>query len=570
MAVKNRSIEIYDTTLRDGCQGEGVSFSVEDKLRIAHRLDQLGVAYIEGGWPGSNPRDVEFFARSRGERWERARLAAFGSTRRPRVSAAADTNLRALIDAGTPVVTLFGKSWDLHARRALEVSLLENLAMIGESVAWLKSQGVEVVYDAEHFFDGFLANPEYALASVRAAERAGADRIVLCDTNGGTLTRPLVESIRAVRAAVRTPLGIHTHDDSGLGVANALAAVEEGCVHVQGTINGYGERCGNANLCTIIADLELKMGTRALPRGRVAELTEVSRYVSEMANLHHPDRAPFVGRSAFAHKGGIHVSAVLKHPRTYEHVEPETVGNERRVLVSDLSGQSNVIAKARRWGLPLDKNRPETRAILERVKELEHDGYQFEGAEASFEILVKDTLHQLEPFFKLEGFRVIVEKTGADEATRAEATIKVSVAGAFEHTAAEGHGPVNALDNALRKALEKFYPGVGDVRLTDYKVRVLNEKQATAARVRVLVESSDGRRTWGTVGVSDNIIEASWEALVDSLTYKLLKDGVQVQKLLRPAVLKHPAASNEVAPPKRRPARNRRARPSLRATRRTD
>ncbi len=529
MAVK-KTIEIYDTTLRDGCQGEGVSFSVEDKLSIAHRLDRLGVAYIEGGWPGSNPRDVEFFARARGELWESARLAAFGSTRRAGGAASQDANLRSLVEAGTPVVTLFGKSWDLHVRRALEVSLDENLAMIGESVAYLKAQGREVIYDAEHFFDGFSANRGYALATLKAAERAGADRIVLCDTNGGTLTRALVVALRAARAAVRTPLGIHTHDDSGLGVANALAAVEEGCVHVQGTINGYGERCGNANLCTIIPNLELKMGLRALPAGRAAELTEVSRYVSEMANLHHPDRAPFVGRSAFAHKGGIHVSAVLKHPRTYEHIEPEKVGNERRVLVSDLSGQSNVIAKARRWGLPLDKNRPETRAILARVKDLEHDGYQFEGAEASFEILVKETLRQMQPYFHLEGFRVIVEKAGADSAPRAEATLKVSVAGVFEHTAAEGHGPVNALDNALRKALEKFYPGLREMRLSDYKVRVLNEKDATAARVRVLVESSDGKSTWGTVGVSDNIIEASWEALVDSVTYKILKDQAPVGK----------------------------------------
>jgi 2-isopropylmalate synthase len=555
--VRNaRQIEIYDTTLRDGCQGEGVSFSVEDKLRVAHRLDRLGVAYIEGGWPGSNPRDVEFFARARRERWERARLAAFGSTRRAGVAASSDPNLRSLVEAGTPVVTLFGKSWDLHVRCALEVSLEENLAMIRDSVAYLRSRGLHTVYDAEHFFDGLAANREYALATLRAAAGAGAERIVLCDTNGGTLTRALVEAVRAARAAVRVPLGIHTHDDSGLGVANALAAVEEGCVHVQGTINGYGERCGNANLCTLIPVLELKMGRRALPPGRLADLCEVSRYVSEMANLHHPDRAPFVGRSAFAHKGGIHVSAVLKRPRTYEHVEPQSVGNERRVLVSDLSGQSNVIAKARRWGLPLDKNRPETRAILERVKDLEHDGYQFEGAEASFEILVKEHLRQLVPFFHLEGFRVIVEKNGADAAPRAEATVKVSVAGSCEHTAAEGHGPVNALDNALRKALGKFYPRIGEIRLTDYKVRVLNEKDATAARVRVLVETSDGKTAWGTVGVSDNIIEASWEALVDAVTYKLMRDRAHAHS---PSPR---AAHRGAAPAAARPATRRRSRVS--------
>ncbi len=522
-----KRVDIYDTTLRDGCQGEGVSFSVEDKLRVAQRLDRLGVAYIEGGWPGSNPRDLEFFSRARDVRWKRARVAAFGSTRRTGVSAARDTNLRYLIDAGTPTITLFGKSWDMHVHRALEVSLEENLAMIEESVAYLKTKGREVIYDAEHFFDGFLANRGYALATLEAAERAGADVIVLCDTNGGTLTRALVEAIRGVGASVRTPLGIHTHDDSGLGVANALAAVEEGCVHVQGTINGYGERCGNANLCSIVPDLELKMGVRALPDGGLAELTNLSRYVSEMANLHPPDRAPFVGRSAFAHKGGIHVSAVLKHSLTYEHINPAAVGNERRVLISDLSGKSNIIAKAERWGMVLDKNRAETRAILEQVKDLEHDGYQFEGAEASFELLVKQTLGEVKPFFKLEGFRVIIEKEGSGASPRAEATIKVSVAGRCEHTAADGHGPVNALDNALRKALEKFYPNLREMRLTDYKVRVLDEKAATAARVRVLVESSDGQRSWGTVGVSDNIIEASWEALVDSVTYKILQDSMQ-------------------------------------------
>jgi 2-isopropylmalate synthase len=558
VALKNtKQIEIYDTTLRDGCQGEGVSFSVEDKLRVAHRLDRLGVAYIEGGWPGSNPRDVEFFARARRERWERARLAAFGSTRRAGVAAASDANLRSLVEAGTPAVTLFGKSWDLHVRRALEVSLDENLAMIGDSVAYLRSRGLHTLYDAEHFFDGLADNRDYALATLRAAAEAGADRIVLCDTNGGTLTRALVEAIRAVRAAVRTPLGIHTHDDSGLGVANALAAVEEGCIHVQGTINGYGERCGNANLCTVIPDLELKMGRRALPAGRLADLCEVSRYVSEMANLHHHERAPFVGRSAFAHKGGIHVSAVLKHPRTYEHIEPEAVGNERRVLVSDLSGQSNVVAKARRWGLPLDKDRPETRAILGRVKDLEYDGYQFEGAEASFEILVKEHLRQLEPYFHLEGFRVIVEKNGADAAPRAEATVKVSVAGSCEHTAAEGHGPVNALDNALRKALGKFYPRIGEIRLTDYKVRVLNEKDATAARVRVLVETSDGKTAWGTVGVSDNIIEASWEALVDAVTYKLMQDGETASRRVAPEAAAPAARVAQAAEGGGAPARRR-------------
>ncbi|MEE9230109.1 MAG: citramalate synthase, partial [Acidobacteriota bacterium] len=494
-ALRPKHVDIYDTTLRDGCQGEGVSFSVEDKIRIAQRLDHLGIAYIEGGWPGSNPRDVAFFKRARGVRWRRARVAAFGSTRRPGMKVSTDPNLRALLGAETPVVTLFGKSWDLHTRRALEVSLEENLDMIEESVAYLKSKGREVIYDAEHFFDGYFANPRYAEATLQAAEKAGADLIVLCDTNGGTMTRSLTEVVRAVRSLINSPLGIHSHNDCGLGVANALAAVEEGCVHVQGTVNGYGERCGNANLCSIIPNLELKMGIRALRKGKVKDLTHLSRYVSEMANLHHPDRAPFVGRSAFAHKGGIHVSAVLKHPRTYEHVEPKAVGNERRVLVSDLSGKSNIIAKAKGWGLSLDKKRPETRVILKQLKDLEYDGYQFEGAEASFELLVKESLGQLKPFFKLEGFRVSVEKIGSEAKSRAEATIRVSVAGSCEHTAAEGQGPVNALDNALRKALEKFYPCLKEVRLVDYKVRVLDEKDATAARVRVLIESTDGNQS---------------------------------------------------------------------------
>ena len=518
-----RRISIYDTTLRDGSQGENISFSVEDKLHIARKLDDLGVDYIEGGWPGSNSKDVAFFERARDLRLKHAKIAAFGSTCHPRHSAAHDKNLQALIEAGTPVVTIFGKSWDLHVRVALGVSLEENLGLIRNSVAYLKSQGREVVYDAEHFFDGFKADPAYALATLRAAEEAGADFLVLCDTNGGTLTTDLRERFEAAAKQAKTPLGIHTHNDCEMAVANAIAAVQLGAVQVQGTINGYGERCGNANLCSIIANLELKMGMRAIGKENLKHLTEVSHYVSELANLPHRQELPYVGKSAFAHKGGIHVSAVMKDTTAYEHVDPAVVGNERRVLLSELSGKSNVIYKAMERGLKIDLSSPAAKDVVDKLKKMEHDGFQFEGAEASFEMLFDKMVHHAKEFFELDGFRLITEKKGDGE-PYSEAVIKLRVDGKEEHTAAEGVGPVSALDRALRKSLTTFFPCIKDIRLTDYKVRVLNPKGATDAKVRVLIESSDGHDTWGTVGVSENLIEASWQALVDSITYKLKKE----------------------------------------------
>jgi 2-isopropylmalate synthase len=518
-----KKISIYDTTLRDGSQGEDISFSVEDKLHIARKLDELGVDYIEGGWPGSNSKDVAFFERARELKLKHAKIAAFGSTCHPRHVAAQDKNLRALIEAGTPVVTIFGKSWDLHVKVALGVSLEENLNLIRSSVAYLKSQGREVVYDAEHYFDGFKADPAYALATLKAAEEAGADSVVLCDTNGGTLTVDIRERFEAAAKQAKKPLGIHTHNDCEMAVANAIAAVQLGASQVQGTINGYGERCGNANLCSIIANLELKMGMRSIGKENLKHLTEVSHYVSELANLPHRQELPYVGKSAFAHKGGIHVSAVMKETSAYEHVDPAVVGNERRVLVSELSGKSNVIYKAMERGLKIDLSSPAAKEVVEKLKKMEHDGFQFEGAEATFEMLFDKMVHHAKDFFELDGFRLTTEKKG-DGDSYSEAVIKLRVDGKEEHTAAEGVGPVSALDRALRKSLTTFFPCIKDIRLTDYKVRVLNPKGATDAKVRVLIESSDGHDTWGTVGVSENLIEASWQALVDSITYKLKKE----------------------------------------------
>ncbi|HUG37438.1 MAG TPA: citramalate synthase [Candidatus Limnocylindrales bacterium] len=522
----SREIKLYDTTLRDGTQGEGVSFSMEDKVRIAQRLDALGVHYIEGGWPGSNPKDLRFFKRVQDAVFKTARISAFGATRRPGVRPPEDTNLQALVEAGSPVVTIFGKSWDFHVTAALATTLDENLAMIGDSVAFLLKHFEEVIYDAEHFFDGFKRNREYAIRTLLAAEAAGAHCLVLCDTNGGALPHEVAEIIREVKKVVKpaSPLGIHVHNDSDCAVANTLAAVAEGVGHVQGTINGYGERCGNANLVSIIPNLMLKMDLECIPRAHLRELREVSRFVSELANRKPWDAQPYVGDSAFAHKGGIHVSAVLKHPETYEHVNPELVGNHRRVLVSELSGQSNILWKAREYGIDLDKNTPDTRRILEMLKRLEDEGFQFEGAEASFELLMERALGNHRPYFELQGFRVIVEEQQGSAEPVAEATVRLRVKGIEEHTAASGNGPVNALDHALRKALEDFYPSLRQMALLDYKVRILTESRGTAARTRVLITSGDGDETWGTVGVADNIIEASWQALVDSIEYKLRRD----------------------------------------------
>jgi len=520
-------ITLYDTTLRDGAQGEKVSFSVEDMLRIARRLDELGFAYIEGGWPGANPRAVEFFARARKLKLKHAKLAAFGSTRHAKHKPAADPNLAGLLAAKTPVVTIFGKTWDLHAREALRVPPKQNLEMIADSVAFLKAAGREVMFDAEHFFDGYRANPAYALAALGAALDGGADWLVLCETNGGKLPHEVSDAVRAVRAAYPLArLGIHTHNDSDCAVANSLAAVIDGCTQVQGTINGYGERSGNANLCSIIPNLQLKLGYRVLSPANLARLTETSRLVSELANLAHNRMLPYVGSSAFAHKAGIHVSAVQRHPETYEHIRPELVGNRQRVLVSDQSGRSNLVHKAQELGIGLgDDVSPEALGtVLNQVKDLEASGYQFEGAEASFALMLRRALGTMKTHFTLAGFRVVNEKFGNGE-PYCEATVKVSVGGNTAHTAAEGNGPVNALDNALRKALRKFYPTIRLLELTDYKVRVLNEKEGTAARVRVLMEFSDGESTWGTVGCSTNIVEASWQALVDGFDYFLCRRG---------------------------------------------
>jgi 2-isopropylmalate synthase len=518
-----KKILIYDTTLRDGSQGEHISFSVEDKLHILRKLDGLGVDYVEGGWPGSNRKDIEFFRRAHDVKLRHTKLAAFGSTRHPRHTTARDPNLQALIEARTPVVTIFGKTWELHVKTALGISLEENLRLIRESVAFLKFKGKEVIYDAEHFFDAYKANPAYALATLRAAEEAGADTLVLCDTNGGALTTDICQAFKAAFQQAKKPLGIHTHNDGEMAVANSLAAVQLGAVHVQGTFNGYGERCGNANLCSVIPGIELKLGYYCIGKKALRRLTEVSHYVSELANLPPRPDLPYVGKSAFAHKGGVHVSAVMKEASAYEHIDPAAVGNERRVLVSELSGKSNVIYKAEELGLKIDKTAPDAKVVVDKLKEMEHDGYQFEGAEASFEILFHKLLHRSREFFELDGFRVITEKHGANE-PYSEAVIKLRVDGREEHTAAEGVGPVSALDRALRKSLTTFFPCIQDIRLTDYKVRVLNPKGATDAKVRVLIETSDGRDTWGTVGVSENIIEASWQALVDSITFKLKKE----------------------------------------------
>lgn len=518
---KGVRVQIFDTTLRDGTQSEHVAYSLEDKLDIAHELDELGVDYIEGGWPGSNPKDMGFFDRSVNETWKHAKITAFGSTRHAKNKPADDPNLRALVESRAPVLIIFGKSWDFHVTDALRVSLDDNLAMIRTSVEYLKAHCSEMLYDAEHFFDGYLRNSDYALRSLEAALKGGAQCLVLCDTNGGTLSAEVARIVGEVRKrfdGVR--LGIHPHNDSGVAVANALAAVEAGCTHVQGTINGFGERCGNVDLTPVIANLQLKLGYDCL-RGAesLRKLTEASRFVYEVGNLPLRDNQPFVGKSAFAHKGGIHVSAVNRAPATYEHVDPESVGNTRRVLISELSGRSNLVAtKGDRFGL---KDDPEAqRKVIQRLMELENEGYVFEAADASFELLVERTLGRQKPYFKLHDFRVSVD---VDEQARATtvATVKLEVNGQTEHTACDGNGPVNALDGALRKALYGFYPDLKDMHLMDYKVRVVNPRAATAAKVLVSIVSSDHRQRWTTVGVSENIIEASWHALVDSVEYKL-------------------------------------------------
>lgn len=516
----SRSLHIFDTTLRDGTQGERVSFSAEDKLRIAKRLDSLGIHYIEGGWPGSNPRDMAFFKLAQQQEFKNSKIVAFGSTARFGNQVDEDPNLLALIEANTPAVSIFGKSWMLHATEALGISPEDNVSLIYESVKWLKSKDREVIYDAEHFFDGFKDDSEYALQTLRAAEQGGADTIALCDTNGGSLPHEITEIVEKVRAVISTPIGIHAHNDCELAVANSIAAVRAGCVQIQGTINGYGERCGNTNLCSIIPNLELKLGYDTIGKESIQKLTSVSWFVSELANLPHESRLAFVGDSAFAHKGGIHVSAVLKNPATYEHITPEAIGNKRRVLVSDLSGKSNLRYKADELDVDLEAHQQALPEIMEALKQREYEGYTYEAAEASLNLLIKKITGEHHDAIKLEGFRLLIEKN-ENEAQRCEATIRVVANGETEHTAAEGNGPVHALDKAFRKALIRFFPEIQTMKLEDYKVRVLNGTHGTAAKVRVLIDSSSGRDKWSTVGVSDNIIEASWEALTDSYSYFL-------------------------------------------------
>jgi 2-isopropylmalate synthase len=520
--VERKTIEIFDTTLRDGTQGEGISISVQDKLIIARKLDEFGVDIIEGGWPGSNPRDEEFFRYAKELNLERAQLSAFGSTARDLKNIQGDANLNALLKAGTPVVSIFGKTWRLHAEKGLGISKSENEELIYNSVRFLKEHGRKVVYDAEHLFDGYKDDPEFAISMLLAAEKAGADVLVLCDTNGGCLPGEIFEVVSAIKARVTAKIGIHAHNDSELAVANTLSAIQAGALHIQGTINGVGERCGNANLCSIIPNIVLKAKCETNSKVDLQGLTALSNFVYETMNLVPYSRAAFTGKSAFAHKGGIHVSAVLKDSRMYEHIDPKEVGNKQRVLVSDLAGQSNIRYKAKELGVDIEGEPELTKKLTAHIKSMEFEGYQFDGADASFELIMHSEMKDFTPYFQVLNSKVNVmnDSGGMNES---EAILKVEVNGEIEHTASNGDGPVNALDNALRKALLRFYPEISLIELVDYKVRVLDEKQGTSSKVRVLIQSSDGSETWSTVGVSSNIFEASLQALNDSINYKLFK-----------------------------------------------
>jgi 2-isopropylmalate synthase len=528
-------VKLYDTTLRDGAQQEGISFSVADKLKIAGKLDELGIHFIEGGWPGANPKDTEFFSKARGLKLKNSVLVAFGSTRHPDLEVRKDPGLQALVEAGTKVVTIVGKASDLQVTQVLETGLDNNLRLVAESVGFLRSKGLTVLFDAEHFFDGYKANPEYAVDVVKSAADAGADCVVLCDTNGGALPSEITAAVKAVQKRVSVPLGIHVHNDGELAVANSLEAVKAGVVQVQGTINGYGERCGNANLCSIIPDLKLKLGIDCITDEHLAKLTEVSRYVAELANLALSSHLPYVGTSAFAHKGGLHVSGIMKWVDSYQHIDPSLVGNQPNVVVSELSGKSNIVFKAKELGIALPSKSKQTRQVLEQIKLLESRGFQYEGADASFELLLHRAQAGYKPPFELIDFIVIVERhrrpsREGESELLSEATVKVKVGGRIMHTAAEGNGPVNALDRALRKGLVEFYPDLTVVELMDYKVRILEESAGTGSQVRVLIESGDGKNHWRTVGSSTNIIEASWLALADSMEYWLLKHNKNRQR----------------------------------------
>lgn len=518
-----KKIVVLDSTLRDGAQAQGISYTVEDKLKIVKRLDSLGVDYIEAGNPGSNPKDLEFFERVRKIKLANSRLIAFGSTRRVGLPVAEDANVRSLLAAGTDAVVIFGKSWDFQVTDILKTSLDENLRMICDTIGFFKDNGKEVVYDAEHFFDGYGSNRDYALKTLRAAAEAGADSICLCDTKGGYLPLDIFNITAEITAQFDIPIGIHCHNDNGMAVAGTIMAVQAGATQVQGTINGFGERCGNANLCTIIPTLQLKMGYKCIPEESMAEMTPVARAVSEIANVIHDERAPYVGRAAFAHKAGMHADAVVKNTSAYEMIDPELVGNERTFLMSEVAGRSAVLSAVNKVDPTLKKDSPETKKIIEKLKEMEHNGYQYEGAESSFELIVRKVLGRYHPSFELKDFKVIVNEPAKANECNSSAMIKVKVGDQEEITAAEGDGPVNALDNAARKALSRFYPSIHEMKLTDFKVRVLDSTAATAARVRVLIESTDGNEVWTTIGVSTDIIEASWKALVDSIEYKLGK-----------------------------------------------
>ncbi len=511
---------MYDTTLRDGTQGEGVNFSVADKLRIADKLDAFGIHYIEGGWPGSNPRDIEFFAQAAKRKYKRAKIAAFGSTRRKKIAVEDDPQVRLLIEAKTPVVTIFGKTWLLHVTEVIKTTAKENLAMIRDTVRFLKDNRKFVIYDAEHAFDGYKDDPEYALATWRAAAEGGADIVTLCDTNGGCMPSEIARITAEAVAGVDTRIGIHTHDDTGVGVANALAAVEAGADHIQGTVNGYGERTGNCNLITVMPNVVLKLKRRSVPVGAMQKLSDLSQFVDEIANIRHNHRQPWVGAAAFAHKGGMHVNAVQKLARTFEHEQPEAVGNNRRILVSDLAGRSNIVMKAQELGFKLNNDTPELKAMLTKIKDKEHRGYEYEAAEASLALLIRKLLKHEEPPFKIVGYQASMRRDG--DFAVCQANVKIQVGDEFTHTIAEGDGPVNALDGALRAALVNHFKKIKKLRLTDYKVRILDSASGTEAKTRVLIESSDGHSEWGTVGVHENIIEASLQALIDSIEYYLM------------------------------------------------
>jgi 2-isopropylmalate synthase len=516
-------VVIYDSTLRDGAQAQGVSFTVEDKLKIVQRLDDLGIGYIEAGNPGSNPKDLEFFEKVSALKLKHAKIIAFGSTRKVGAKAAEDRNLQSLLSAKTAAVAIFGKSWDYQVTDILRTTLQENLSMIADTVVYLKQQGKEVVFDAEHFFDGYKANPDYAMQTLQAAADAGVDVLCLCDTNGGTFPNEVLEITKMVVGRFKVQVGIHCHNDCEMAVANSVAAVQAGATQVQGTINGIGERCGNANLCSIIPNLQLKLGLKCIPQSNIVELTSVARYVNEVANMSFNDKAPYVGNDAFSHKGGMHIDAVSKNPISYEHINPEQVGNVRHILVSEVAGRTALLAKINAVDPSLNKDSDETKRVLDHLKALEHEGYQFESAESSFDLLVHRLLGKYQPFFTLKEYRIGVHES-SEEGANSAATIRIAVGSEEETATADGDGPVNALDKAVRQALERFYPAIKDVRLVDYKVRVLDSDKATAAKVRVLIESADHRESWTTVGVSTDIIDASWRAMLDAIEYKLMRD----------------------------------------------